>query len=153
LLAGAQSGHEWSQGVVGDTEPFAVALFEEDPLAYGRGDPVEVVGVQRQTELVLLAGGGEYSEAHKAHVGRLISVRTRCAPALPFPEGDAEMDDGVRGALGNATVLRYRLLSGRRSFELEGSTGQARWRSERAVGGLVLWLAPRFEVVARPDRW
>lgn len=36
---------------------------------------------------------------------RLFSGRTRCAPALPFPEGDADTDDGMRGALGAATVL------------------------------------------------
>lgn len=47
LLARAQAGDEWSQRVVGDAEPFAVALLEEDPLAYVRGDPVEVAGVQR----------------------------------------------------------------------------------------------------------
>ncbi len=58
--------------------------------------------MQRQTELVLLAGGVEYSETHQTHVGRLISGRARNAPALPFPEGDAETADGVRGALGKA---------------------------------------------------
>ena len=38
-------------------------------------------------------------------MGRLISGRTACAPALPFPESDAETDDGMRGALGRTTVL------------------------------------------------
>jgi hypothetical protein len=65
-----------------------------------------MAGVQGQTELVLLAGGGEYSETHQTHVGRLFSGRTRSAPALPFPEGDAETADGVRSALGTATVLQ-----------------------------------------------
>lgn len=41
-------------------------------------------------------------------MGRLISGRTACAPALPFPESDAETDDGMRGALGKTTVLPSR---------------------------------------------
>jgi hypothetical protein len=56
LLAGAQARHERAQLVVGDAETPAVALFEEDPLPYVRGDPLKVAGVQRQPELVLLAG-------------------------------------------------------------------------------------------------
>lgn len=143
-LAGAQAYHEWSQRVVGDAEAFAVALFEEDPLSYVRGDPVEVAGVQREAELVLLAGGGEYSEAHQAHVGRLISDRTRCAPGLPFPEGDAETDDGVRGALGTATVLpspsprASRRWGGARS-DAAGSFGSR----AAAPGRFAPWLTPR----------
>lgn len=37
-------------------------------------------------------------------MGRLISGRTTWAQALPFPENDAETDDGMRGALGKTTV-------------------------------------------------
>lgn len=38
-------------------------------------------------------------------MGRLISGRSAQLRRLPFPEGDAETDNGMRGALGDATVL------------------------------------------------
>src|SRR3954462_3433619 len=52
------------------------------------------------------------------------------APALLFPEGDAEADDGMRGALGAVTVLPSRPLQPR------SRPGRARQRFPRRAGNL-----------------
>ena len=54
LLAGAHPADRRGELVVGDAEPLAVPVLQEDPGPQAGVDAVEVLGVDRQAVLVLL---------------------------------------------------------------------------------------------------
>jgi len=54
--------------LVGDAEAVAVAFLEEDPRPQVGVDPAEVLRVDGQPELVLLARGGKHSNTELFHL-------------------------------------------------------------------------------------
>ena len=63
LAAGRHSTKATDQFVVRDVERLAVSVLEAQRPAYGLGDEVEVVGVDREALFVLFPRAGDHAEA------------------------------------------------------------------------------------------
>jgi hypothetical protein len=67
LLARTKARNLGGELLIGDAVAVAIAPLEEDPRPQVGVDPVEVLGMDWQPELVLLARGAKYSETELVH--------------------------------------------------------------------------------------
>ena len=134
LLAGPEAGDPALELVVGHAEAVPVATFEVDALPQVIGNPTEVLGMEREPALVLLARSGHDAKAQLVHA---VSFGWG-HPVLRPVSGNAA---GVQGRpcvvsvrLGRVTVgaipyARYSAASGQRNGSRAARPTRFRYRT------------------------